>query len=70
MGATIEFTPNPDFPDEFAEMIKKAALEKAKEHLTQIHGEDVPIHISTDELEVQAKRIATNMQDEFRKIGR
>lgn len=67
MGANIEFTPNPDFPDEFAKMIKKAARAQAKEHLEQIHGKGTPIRISTDELEAKAKRIATHMQDEFRK---
>ena len=64
---TEEFIPNPDFQDEFAKMIKSAALAQAKEHLAQIHEEGESIQLSTDELEAKAKRIAAHMQDEFRK---
>jgi hypothetical protein len=70
MEANIEFIPNPDFPDEFANMIKKAALAQAKEYLEQIHGGETPIQISADELEAKAKQIAINMQEEFQKIER
>jgi hypothetical protein len=69
MGANIEFTPNPDFPEEFAQMIKKAALEKVEEQLEQFEGGASQIHISTDKLEEEAKRIATDMQDKFHKMG-
>ena len=69
MTASFEFKPNPDFPDEFAEMIKKAALAKAKEHTDQIYGSNTQVNVSTDELEADAKRIATDMQDKFRKLG-
>jgi hypothetical protein len=68
MTTSFEFKPNPDFPDEFAEMLKKAALAKAKEHTDQILGSNTPVNFSTDELEVDAKRIATEMQDKFRKL--
>ena len=70
MGVTIKFTPNPDFPGEFAEMIKKAALAEAKEHTDRIYGSDTPVNFSTDELEGGAKRIANKMQDEFEKLGK
>ena len=64
---TEEFIPNPNFKDEFAEMIKSVALAKAKDHLAQIHGDTTSIQFSTGELEAEAKRIATHMQNELRK---